>query len=122
MSEAIIHGYHAHIYYEPETRAQALRLRAQMEQLFPTCLYGRWHDKPVGPHPSAMFQVAFATPLFATLVPWLMLHHGTLTIFLHPETGDDLIDHAEHALWIGRQQVLNLEQFKRASPATPKDL
>ncbi|MBX9741019.1 MAG: DOPA 4,5-dioxygenase family protein [Beijerinckiaceae bacterium] len=109
-----IHGYHAHVYFEPETRGEAERLRARMEAEFPDGLYGRWHDRPVGPHPSAMFQVAFDKPLFATLVPWLALNHGLLTVFLHPETGDDLADHAEHAIWIGRQQTLKLEQFMRA--------
>ncbi|MDB5650923.1 MAG: 4,5-dioxygenase [Hyphomicrobiales bacterium] len=108
--EAIL-GYHAHIYYQLDTRSVAEELRTRMEELFPAGRYGRWHDKPVGPHPSAMFQVAFDTDLFATMVPWLMLNHGPLTIFVHPETGDDLTDHAEHAVWIGRQQVLKLDQF-----------
>jgi aromatic ring-cleaving dioxygenase len=112
MSLDAIRDYHAHIYYEPDTRSVAEALRAQMEVLFPHCRYGRWHDRPVGPHPSAMFQVAFDTNLFATLVPWLMLNHGPLTVFLHPETGDELTDHAERAIWIGRQQALKLDQFK----------
>lgn len=106
-----IHSYHAHIYYESDTRGEAEELRVQMERLFPNMLYGRWHDRPVGPHPSAMFQVAFDVVYFSTLVPWLMLNHGALTIFLHPETGDEYADHANHALWIGRQQTLKLDQF-----------
>jgi DOPA 4,5-dioxygenase len=115
MSErdVTIEGYHAHVYYEPETRAQAERLRGEMERLFPQCRYGRWHERPVGPHPSAMFQVAFGTELFATLVPWLLLQHGDLTIFLHPETGDDLTDHEKRAMWIGASQPLRLDQFRR---------
>lgn len=112
MSLGAIRDYHAHIYYEPDTRSSAEALRTQLEALFPQCRYGRWHDRPVGPHPSAMFQVAFDTDSFATLVPWLMLNHGPLTIFLHPETGDELTDHAERAIWIGRQQALKLDQFK----------
>ena len=113
MSDVTIEGYHAHVYYEPETRAEAAQLRARMEERFPACLYGRWHDKPVGPHPSAMFQVAFDADLFATIVPWLILNHGALTIFLHPETGDDLGDHEKRAVWIGASQTLKLDQFCR---------
>jgi aromatic ring-cleaving dioxygenase len=112
MSNIEIQAYHAHVYYEPQTRGQAENLRAQMERLFPKCMYGRWHDKPVGPHPSAMFQVAFDTDLFAAIVPWLMLNHGDLTIFLHPETGDDLTDHEKRAMWIGASQTLKLDQFR----------
>ncbi len=113
MMDVVIQGYHAHVYYEAETRGEAEKLRAAMERLFPQCMYGRWHDRPVGPHPSAMFQVAFDADLFASLVPWLILHHGALTIFLHPETGDELTDHEKRAVWIGASQTLKLDQFRR---------
>lgn len=106
-----IHGYHAHIYYEPQTRPQAERLRAAMEELFPQARFGRWHDKPVGPHPSSMFQIAFPPELFATLTPWLILNRGDLTVFLHPETGADRSDHAERAVWMGPQQELDLSML-----------
>lgn len=107
-----IESYHAHIYYEPETRPAAEALRRQMEALFPAGIYGRWHDRPVGPHPSAMFQVAFPADLFASIAPWLMLNHGPLTIFLHPNTGKALTDHKHHAVWMGRQRELNLGMLK----------
>ena len=109
MNADAIQSYHAHIYYEPETRAYAERLRAEMEELFPAAVYGRWHDKPVGPHPSAMFQVAFKPDLFATLVPWLIVNHAPLTIFLHPETGFPRDDHDKRAVWMGRQQKLFID-------------
>ena len=106
-----IRGYHAHIYYTSETRGEAERLRARMEELFPDARYGRWHDKPVGPHPSAMFQVAFAPELFPTLAPWLILNRDRLTVFLHPETGADWTDHAKRAVWMGPSQTLDLSQL-----------
>lgn len=111
MNISDIHDYHAHIYYEPNTRGDAEKLRAQMEALFPKAVYGRWHDRPVGPHPSAMFQVAFATDLFPTLVPWLILHHAPLTVFLHPQTGYPRDDHSKRAVWMGRQQTIKLDQL-----------
>ena len=109
MDASQIRDYHAHIYYEPHTRAEAERLRASMEALFPAARYGRWHDRPVGPHPSAMFQVAFPVDLFAALVPWLLLNRGQLTVFLHPETGFPKRDHSLHAAWMGPQQQINLD-------------
>ena len=61
-----VRGYHAHIYYDPETRAAAERLRAGIGDRFEARL-GNWHDEPVGPHPVAMYQVAFAAEANALL-------------------------------------------------------
>jgi DOPA 4,5-dioxygenase len=98
----IVIGYHAHVYYDPATtRAQAAWLRAEVGARFPAALLGRWHDAPVGPHPGAMFQIAFPVELFATLVPWLMLNRRGLTVLVHPETDAPRADHLDRALWMG---------------------
>jgi DOPA 4,5-dioxygenase len=106
-----ITGYHAHVYYDAESKPAAAALRAAIEARFDARL-GRWHDRPVGPHPRWSYQIAFAPELFAALVPWLALNRGELTIFLHPETGDALPDHRDHAIWLGDKAVLNLDALK----------
>ena len=112
MSRGII-GYHAHIYYRPETKPAAASVREQLGVMFDVAL-GRWHDRPVGPHPISMYQVAFATEEFTKIVPWLMLNRQGLDILVHPETGHDLEDHRDHALWLGEKLILNLEMFEAA--------
>ena len=117
LDPASIKGYHAHIYYDPATREAAAQVREQLGAGF-TVQLGRWHDVPVGPHPTSMYQVAFATDQFPTLVPWLMLNRQGLTILVHPETGDDYVDHAEHAIWLGAKLLLNLEFLRRLQADT----
>ena len=102
---ARIDAYHAHIYYDAISRPRAAALRAAIEQNF-TVTMGRWHDIPVGPHPQAMYQVAFRPDQFPALAPFLMMNQDGLTILLHPESGRPLDDHTIYAAWMG--QVLPL--------------
>jgi aromatic ring-cleaving dioxygenase len=111
-----IQGYHAHVYYEPGTRTEAERLRAEIGSRFAVAL-GSWHDTAVGPHSRAMYQVAFAVDEFARLVPWLMLNRRALSILVHPVTGDDYDDHAHFPLWLGPPLPLRLEVLRRGTVA-----
>jgi aromatic ring-cleaving dioxygenase len=106
-----ITGYHAHVYYDPASKAAASALRDAVEKTFEVEL-GRWHDAPVGPHPCGSYQIAFAPELFAALVPWLALNRGDLTVFVHPDTGHALADHSAHVIWLGESRALNLDALR----------
>jgi len=102
-----IESYHAHVYFDgPEARERAAILRERIAARFPVQM-GRWRDQPVGPHPMAMYQIAFEAALFATLVPWLMLNRQGLTVLVHHNTDRPKDDHLKHALWLG--SVLELD-------------
>jgi len=102
-----IESYHAHVYFDgSEARERAAVLREQISARFPVQM-GRWRDQPVGPHPMAMYQVAFDVALFPTLVPWLMLNRQGLTVVVHPNTDRPKDDHLKHAVWLGA--VLELD-------------
>ncbi|HEU4826188.1 MAG TPA: DOPA 4,5-dioxygenase family protein [Dongiaceae bacterium] len=104
-----ITSYHAHIYYDPgEGRERAAHLRTLIGERFVVRL-GSWHDKPVGPHPKSMYQVAFAAELFPRIVPWLMLNRMGLSILVHPNTRRPRDDHLIHALWLGEALPLKGE-------------
>jgi aromatic ring-cleaving dioxygenase len=110
-----ITGYHAHIYYDPLTRAHAERLRKPIAAGFAAVTLGRMHDVPVGPHPVAMYQIAFPVAEFSRLVPWLMLNRGGLNVLVHPMTGDSYADHTVFALWLGAPLPLRSEVLRRAA-------
>jgi len=107
-----IRGYHAHVYFDAGTAEAARRLRGEIERRFDIEM-GRFHEKPVGPHPRFSYQVAFPPELFGTLIPWLALNRDGLTVFVHADTGDDLLDHTSHVLWLGESEELNLGIFDR---------
>lgn len=107
-----ITDYHAHVYYDAENKEAAADLRSAIERRFGSARMGRWHDRPVGPHPMWSYQVAFEPALFAEIVPWLAMNRGGLTVFLHPNSGDAVADHTEHAIWMGRQETLRLEALR----------
>ena len=109
LSTNVIRDYHAHIYFRTGAeRALALAIRDWLGQHFAVRL-GRVHDRPVGPHGLAMYQVAFEAPLFAALVPWLALNRQGLSVLVHPNTGRDRDDHLLHALWLGSPMPLRAE-------------
>jgi DOPA 4,5-dioxygenase len=107
-----IASYHAHVYYDAASRSRAAALRERLAALFPEARLGRWHDLPVGPHPQAMYQVAFAGDRLGAILPFLMLNRDGLTVLIHPETGDDLADHSRHAAWLGPPLALDLQALR----------
>jgi DOPA 4,5-dioxygenase len=108
---AQITGFHAHIYFDTTSREAAARVREGLGGKFEVQL-GRWHDKPIGPHPKAMYQVVFLPEQFGKVVPWLMLNREGLDILVHPSTGDDVGDHTDRSLWLGEKLELNIESLR----------
>ncbi len=106
-----IHGYHAHVYFDAETLEQAHALCEQAHNKFAVEM-GRVHERPVGPHPMCSCQLAFGPDDFGKVVPWLSLNRGGLIVFVHAETGDDIADHTEHALWMGAMMALDLSALE----------
>ena len=110
-----IAGYHAHVYYDAESRANAVRLAAAITARFPVEL-GGFFDEPLGPHPIANLQVIFSAADFASVVPWLMVNRQGLDVLIHPLTDDSVRDHDTDCAWLGTPVPLKLHALSRTYP------
>jgi DOPA 4,5-dioxygenase len=102
-----ITGFHAHVYFDADSLSRARQLCEAAAALFPLEM-GRVHEKPVGPHPDWSCQLAFAPEVFGALVPWLAMHRQGLVVFIHPLTGNEVVDHRDRAIWLGAVRPLDL--------------
>lgn len=110
-STATIDGWHAHVYFDAASRDPARALYDRVAARFPDAEMGRFHERPVGPHPMWSYQIAFAPAMLADIVPWLTLNRGGLDVFVHPNTGDGLADHSAHVMFLGKSYSLDLSIF-----------
>ncbi len=114
IEPAIIRSWHAHIYFDASSKDAAWALReAAAAEFQGRAEIGRFHERPVGPHPVWSNQIAFDPQHFSEIVHWLTLNHGALDIFIHPNTGQDLADHRDRALWLGKSYDLILSALER---------
>jgi DOPA 4,5-dioxygenase len=113
---ADIRGFHAHVYFEASTRRTAARIHDELAQHLGVNV-GALHERPVGPHAKAMFQVTITPEQFATVVPWLMVNRSGLSVFVHPTTDDTVADHDTSSLWMGESLPIDVELLRRHSGA-----
>jgi DOPA 4,5-dioxygenase len=107
-----IASWHAHVYFDATTRDAAWRLREAIEAHFADALtMGRFHERPVGPHPMWSYQLGFGSERLTEVVEWLAINRDGLDVFLHPNTGNALVDHRDREVWIGRSHELVLENL-----------
>lgn len=110
-----IKNYHFHLYYElNETEiAKATAILDQLRSEKEDMPIGRIWDKPVGPHPIGSCQVTVENERFQEMMEWFLKNRQGLSLFIHPDTGDDLADHTEHTIWLGHELPLKTEQFRK---------
>jgi aromatic ring-cleaving dioxygenase len=127
LNSGLIPFYHAHIYYDADTRHLASALRDAFIELtkveFSSDDYafgktfadlvnvGRMHDGPVGPHTKPMFRIELHSSVFKLIVNHLMLNHGDLSVLIHPETSDPFKDHTLCTLWLGSKVPIDLTKL-----------
>ncbi|KAI3324234.1 DOPA-like domain-containing protein [Xylariaceae sp. AK1471] len=115
-------GFDVHIYYYQANKQQAEYAKALWERIrreFPELRIYTFWDRPIGPHPVAMFEVNLFTPAqFGAFVSWLAIWRGPLSVLIHPNTIEDgsnveigLRNHSERAIWMGERIPLDFSLF-----------
>lgn len=99
--------FHAHIYFDPPELALARAVAAEAQERFGVGV-GRFHERPVGPHPRGSCQLSVAAERFGEFAQWAVFNRRGLTIFAHAETGDEFADHKAHVIWFGPSEALDL--------------
>ena len=105
-------NYHAHVYFDAETVDTARQICEYCRDEFGVAM-GRMHERAVGPHPDWSCQLTVSHDQFADVMNWLTQNRQGLVIFTHPNTGNDLLDHRDHPIWMGAVRPLKLELFEK---------
>ncbi|KAL7941857.1 DOPA-like domain-containing protein [Trichoderma barbatum] len=121
-------GFDIHIYYFQQSKEQTKYARELWERIrreFPELRVYTFWDRPIGPHPVAMFEVNVFTPAqFGAFVSWLAIWRGPLSALIHPNTipeegvsSDEsgYRDHSQRAIWMGEKVPLDYSIFARSS-------
>jgi aromatic ring-cleaving dioxygenase len=111
-----IDGYHAHVYFDADTRPRAARLREEIAAALGVEVR-ELSDQPRGPHPVPQFRFTFTTAQFESIVPWLMLNRQGLDVLVHPLTDNSYDDHSRYAVWLGAPVALRLGTLRRTYSA-----
>ncbi|KAH8591606.1 DOPA-like domain-containing protein [Bisporella sp. PMI_857] len=122
-------GFDVHVYYFQTNPTQSTFARALWERIrreFPELRIYTFWDRPIGPHPVAMFEVNLFTPAqFGAFIPWLAINRGPLSVLVHPNTDleegatedeearNEERNHTQRAIWMGEKVLLDLGVFKK---------
>ncbi|KAL2067284.1 hypothetical protein VTL71DRAFT_1708 [Oculimacula yallundae] len=123
LDNGIRGAFDIHIYYFQANAQQlqfAKELWTRIRLEFPELRIYTFWDRPIGPHPIAMFEVNLFTPAqFGAFIPWLAINRGPLSALVHPNTVDaegkmldEYRDHTQRAMWMGTPVVLDLSVFR----------
>ncbi len=105
-------NYHAHIYFKPEELDVGRRLFASAKAAQgPHFQVWRFFDKKVGPHSLPMFEIHFSHEHKAKVLEWIEENRQGLSVLIHRDSGNDLLDHQETATWLGSELPIDYGFF-----------
>ena len=111
MKFPTIIDYHLHLYYDASTIEVAKEIAYKAQELYGVGIL-TFHERLVGPHPMWSVELSTSEEKFPEVFKWMIFNHRGLTVFCHPNTGNDYLDHTDHVFWIGDSKKLKIEIFQ----------
>ena len=105
-----IKSYHAHFYFNESSLEDAREIYDASKSLSNVKL-GNFNERNVGPHTTWSFMIDFAVEELVQILPWLTFNRKSLSVLVHPNSGNDLLDHTEYASWFGEKIELDISRF-----------
>lgn len=103
--------FHAHLYFEAKDVEGARNCMREAGSLGLFTLV-KFHEQPIGPHPTATIELHFTETVYASALEWLQENRRDFSVLVHQDTGDDFEDHTANIQWFGKEVPLNFEFFK----------
>lgn len=72
--------------------------------------------RPIGPHPIGQFETWVPVESFSKMYEWFVQKRSPLTIFIHPLTKHEIIDHTERVVFMGKPYTLNTSMMLEEIP------
>ncbi len=116
-------SFHSHVYYTTETKQQAFELYQKIAEHF--LKDGSFVemkpliDRCLGPHTLWMFEFNFNADLFSHAFSFLCEHRNGLSVLIHPISGNEILDHTDYAMFLGRKESLNIGVLKSKTEVSP---
>ena len=145
VTDVPLQSYHIHILFPPTDSSktqEALILQKQFMVAFglqgkPNCTMTAGDPAPqqkdicafdidwlpAGPFLTAQYSFFIPIPLLTSATAWTIRHRGSLDVLVHPNSGCEVEDHTEWALWGGSKWEIDTSIFSCEYPGcVPQDL
>ncbi len=111
--------FHAHIYFDTASIKEAEKLRELSHLELTSIVLGvsQLINRPIGPHPTPMFEIDFYEQYLGQLTEWLYKNRGAFSVLIHKDVSPERIEHTVNALWIGTPLKLDLTKLDLGTDA-----
>ena len=79
----------------------------------------KFNTSPIGPHPTGSYEVWVPIEYYTIFLSFILLNRNNLSVLIHPLTREELLDHTDRAVWLGKKYDLKLERLEEILDKLP---